>query len=289
MNRLKTVAVLGVLTGLFLAVGNWIGGSNGMVIALGFAAVTNLGSWWFSDRIVLALHRARELPPEAAPRIHAIVQELSARAGIPVPRVYLVEDMSPNAFATGRNPAHGALAVTRGILDLLDENELRGVLAHEIGHIRNRDTLVTTVAATLAGAITMLARLVFWFGLGDSRDDRRGGALEGLALIIVAPLAAMLLQLALSRTREFKADATGAGWVGTGDPLARALLKLERSRAVPSATGRPVFSSLYFHPLGRRGVAGLFSTHPSTAERIERLRDLSPDHLAWIPPAETVR
>jgi heat shock protein HtpX len=276
MSRVKSVLLLGFLTGLFLFVGDRLGGSTGMMIAFVFAAVSNVGAWWFSDKIVLAVHGAQELDPARFSRLYTIAQELALREQIPVPRLYIVSDPAPNAFATGRNPSHAALAVTTGILDLLDEDELRGVLAHEMSHIRNRDTLITTIAATLAGAISMLARLVFWFGIGNSRERRRGGGLEGLALMIVAPLIALLLQLSLSRTREFRADATGAETIGTGDPLARALLKIERSRGIPSTTARPAFSSLYFSPLGEGGIARLFSTHPSTADRIARLRKLTP-------------
>lgn len=269
--RLKTVALLGLLTGLFLLVGGAVGGEQGATIALVLALGTNFVAYWFSDRIALGVHRARELAPAEAPRLHAMVGELAERAEIPKPRLYLVEDPAPNAFATGRNPAHGAVAVTSGLLEILEPAEVRGVLAHELGHIKNRDTLIATVAASIAGAISYLAQMVFFFG-----RDEEGGGIGGLGLLIVSPLLAMILQMAISRGREFRADESGARWSGGGAPLARALLKLERaSHAVHSTAARPAFAPLYIvHPFHGGAVARLFSTHPSTEERVARLRQM---------------
>jgi heat shock protein HtpX len=288
MSRLKTVLLLGALTGLLLFLGNVIGGESGLVLALGLAGVMNVGAWWFSDRIVLAMHHAREVTEADAPRLHAIASELSARAGIPKPRVFIVQDPSPNAFATGRNPAHGVVAVTTGIMSILDENELRGVLAHELGHIKNRDTLISTVAATMAGAISYLTHILFFFGGGGSSDDRRGNPLASLALLILSPIIAAILQMALSRTREFRADDFGAELAGSGEPLARALLKLERAsgRVRPTAM-QPEFAPLYIvHPFSTRGLSRVFSTHPSTEDRVRRLMKRSPGIAAFWNPQE---
>jgi heat shock protein HtpX len=287
MARFKTAILLGLLTGLFLWVGGMIGGQNGATVALFLAAAMNLAAYWFSDTIALRVHGAREIDYSEAPRLHAMVEELARRAGIPKPRVYLVDDPAPNAFATGRNPAHGAVAVTTGILEILDERELRGVLAHELGHIRNRDTLISTIAATIAGAISYLAQMVFFFG-GAARDEEGEGAgWGGLGLVIVSPILAMLLQLAISRSREFRADESGARWSGSGEPLARALLKLEEAaHVVPSHTARPAFSPLYIvHPFAGGGVMRLLSTHPSTEERVARLRQLRLDSASRTAPA----
>jgi heat shock protein HtpX len=287
MSRLKTVLLLGALTGLLLFIGNVIGGESGLVMALGLAGVMNVGAWWFSDRIVLAMHHAREVSEADAPRLHAMVTELAARAGIPKPRLFVVQDASPNAFATGRNPAHGVVAVTTGIMSILDENELRGVLAHELGHIKNRDTLISTVAATMAGAISYLTHILFFFG-GGSSDDRRGNPLASLALLILSPIIAAILQMALSRTREFRADDFGAELAGSGEPLARALLKLDRAsgRVRPTAM-QPEFAPLYIvHPFSTRGLSRVFSTHPSTEDRVRRLMKRSPGIAAFWNPQE---
>lgn len=279
MARLKTVLLLGLLTGLFLMIGGAIGGRSGATMALVFAGMMNVGAWWFSDKIVLRMHGAREVGPNEAPRLYAMVTELAGLAGIPVPRTYIVEDPAPNAFATGRNPKHAAVAVTTGILQILDEDELRGVLAHELGHVKNRDTLISTVAATIAGAISWMAQMLFFFG-GAARDEEgEGSGLAGLGLLIVSPIIAMILQMAISRSREFHADASGASYVGHGEPLARALLKLDAaSRRVPSHTAHPTMAPLYIvHPFHGGGALGkLFSTHPSTEERVARLMRISP-------------
>lgn len=275
MARFKTTILLGLLTGLFLWVGGAIGGQGGATVALLLAGAMNIVTYWFSDRIALRAHGAREVSPEEAPQLHAMVAELARRADLPKPRVYLVDDPSPNAFATGRNPQHGAVAVTTGLLEILDESELRGVLAHELAHIKNRDTLISTVAATIAGAISYLAQMLFFFG-GGSRDEEESSAnLGGLGLLIVSPILALLLQMAISRSREFRADESGARWTGSGEPLARALLKLEQvARQVPTEQGSPAYASLYIiHPFAG-GLGNLLSTHPSTEARVARLRSL---------------
>jgi heat shock protein HtpX len=237
----------------------------------------NFISWYFSDRIVLAMYGAREVPIEAAPDLHRVVEECAAAAGIPKPRVCLIEGGAPNAFATGRDPAHGVVCVTSSLAQMLDRDELKGVVAHELGHIKNRDTLTMAVAATIAAAITHVANMLQWgmiFGGGRSRDDDRGGWVGALATIILAPIAAMLIQSAISRSREFEADATGAKLAGGGFGLANALEKLERSKEMgfmPIAT--PATAHLFIvNPLSSGAVFSLFSTHPPAAERIARLR-----------------
>ncbi|MGI5863858.1 MAG: zinc metalloprotease HtpX, partial [Myxococcales bacterium] len=230
-NYLKTTVLLAGLTALFLAVGQQLGGTQGMLFAGFFVVLLNGISFWFSDRIALAMHRAQPIGPGTLPWLHEMVGRLARRAGLPTPRLYVIPTATPNAFATGRDPSHAAVAVTEGILRLLDERELEGVIAHELAHIKNRDTLISTIAATLAGIITHVARMVFWFGgafLGRDRDDEGGGgALASLGMLIVAPIAAMLLQLAISRSREYGADTTGAAIAGDPHALADALQKLE--------------------------------------------------------------
>jgi heat shock protein HtpX len=275
-NQIRTTILLATLTGLILLVGRYFGGNSGMVVAFFFAVAMNMGSYWFSDKIVLRLYRARELAEEEAPEVHGILRRLSQAANLPMPRVYLVPSESPTAFATGRNPEHAVVAVTSGILRLLDRNELEGVLAHELSHIRNRDILVGSIAATLAGAIMMLASMARWAALfgGFSRDDDDGGGLFGLLfLAILAPLAATIIQLAISRSREYLADSTGAHLAGTGVGLARALDKLHsaaRSNPLPSnpATGH----MFIINPVLGKSLSVLFSTHPPAEERIRRLR-----------------
>ncbi len=287
---MKTFVLLTVLTLLFVLVGRWLGGPTGMVIALVFAGLMNLIAYYFSDRIVLAMYRAQEVSELEAPELHAMVARLAQRAGIPKPRVYIIPTETPNAFATGRNPKNGAVAVTQGILRILNADELEGVLAHEIAHIKHRDTLVMTVAATIAGAIAVLAdmaRWALWFGAWGSGDDREGNA-NPLALvamivaIIVLPLAAMLIQLAISRAREFMADAGGATISGKPLALASALAKLERSVAfLPMEQSNPATAHLFIvNPFGdgNRAVGwfvSLFRTHPPTEERIARLQALA--------------
>ncbi|MBS2030297.1 MAG: M48 family metalloprotease [Deltaproteobacteria bacterium] len=274
-NYAKTAMLMAALTALALVVGAKLGGSSGLILAALFIGGTNLVSYWFSDRIALALNRAQPVPPGELPEVERIVTELATRAQIPVPKLYVIPTGSPNAFATGRNPEHAAVAVTAGILDLLDARELRGVLAHELSHVVNRDTLISTVAGTMAGLISFLARSIFWLGgamLGGGGDRRRGGGLAELGVILVAPLVALLLQLAVSRSREFGADASGAELCDDPQALASALAKLENGvRRIPDATA-PATSHLFIvNPLSGTSLRSLFSTHPPTQERIRRL------------------
>lgn len=288
MNQLKTLLLLGTLTVLFVMFGRMVGGQQGMLIALLLAGVMNLVAYFFSDRIVLAMQGARELSEWEAPELHDIVARLAQRAGIPKPRIYLIPTETPNAFATGRDPHHAAVAVTEGILRMLNRDELEGVLAHEIAHIKHRDTLIMVVAATLAGAIAVLAdfaRMFLWFGAWGSDDRERGSsplALVGLLIgIIVLPLAALLIQLAISRTREFLADEGGAYISGKPLALASALAKLERGVALAPMETNPATAPLFIvHPFGDSGGSGnwfvsLFRTHPPTEERIARLQALA--------------
>src|SRR5262245_53532335 len=279
-NALKTTLLLGLLTGLLLWVGQYLGGSQGLVIALVFAGVMNLGSYWFSDRIVLAMYGARPLSDENAPDLFRIVRELATGAQMPMPRVYMIPTDSPNAFATGRSPEHAAVAVTEGILRLLSLDELRGVLAHELSHVRNRDTLISAIAATLAGVVLMVARMAQWAALfgGMRRDDREegGGALGFLAMVVVAPLAATLIQLAISRAREYEADATGARLSHAPEALASALEKIAMaSGRIPLPAGPATAHLWIVNPLRGNWLAGLFSTHPPIEERIRRLRAMA--------------
>jgi len=280
-NAIKTTALLGLLTGLLLWIGQWIGGPQGLVIALVFAAVMNFGSYWFADRFVLAMYGARELSEQDAPDLFRIVRELATGIAMPMPRIYLVPSDSPNAFATGRSPEHAAVAVTEGILKLLTPDELRGVLAHELSHVRNRDTLISAVAATLAGVIMMVARMAYWAALfgGMRRDEREEGSspFGFLAMIIVAPIAATLIQLAISRAREYQADASGAHILHRPQELADALEKIARvSSRIPLAAAGPATAHLWIvNPLKGDRLANLFSTHPPIEERIRRLRAMS--------------
>ena len=279
-NALKTTLLLGLLTGLILVVGEYFGGQQGLVLALVFAGVMNFVSYFFSDRIALSMYRAQPVTREQLPRVYNIVERLTQRVGLPMPKIFVIPTDSPNAFATGRNPNHASVAVTEGILNLLNDDELEGVLAHELGHVRNRDILISSIAATIAGAITFLARMVMWGemfgGFGGGRDDRdRGGAFGMLAMMILAPVAAMMIQMAVSRSREYGADETGAHFTGNPYALASALRKLDAySRRVPLAA-TPSTAHLFivqpFLGLGAMNWANLFSTHPPIAKRIERL------------------
>lgn len=272
-NNLKTALLLGSLTAVFLFIGRALGGTGGMAIALVFAMLTNLVSWWFSDRIVLAMYRARQVSAGEAPELYGIVADLARRAEMPMPKVYIIPDHSPNAFATGRDPAHAAVAVTEGILRLLPRDELRGVLAHELGHVANRDTLISVVAASMAGAISLIADIARW-GLifGGGRDDREGSPAASLALLIVAPIAAMIIQLAVSRSREYAADAWAAKLIGGGEPLARALQRISLGVAQLPGHATPSTAHLFIvNPFSARGLMALFSTHPPAEERIRRL------------------
>ncbi len=276
-NNLKTVALLGLLTGVILLVGEYFGGQSGLIMAFVVAAVMNFVSYFFSDKIALAMYRAKPISREDMPRIYDIVERLTQRVGLPMPKVYLIPTESPNAFATGRNPKHASVAVTEGILNLLNDEEMEGVLAHELGHVRNRDILISSIAATLAGAITLLARIAWlgalFGGYGSDRENRRGGGLGALFMIVLAPIAAMLIQLAVSRSREYQADATGAHFTGNPYALASALHKLDMySRRVPMAATPTTAHMFIVQPLlGGADFASLFSTHPPIAKRIERL------------------
>jgi heat shock protein HtpX len=277
LNRLKTLVLLSTLTALLLWAGHAMAGQGGLMMALVFATLMNFGAYWWSDKIVLRMFGAREVTEAQAPALYSLVRELVGRAGLPMPKLYLIPQAAPNAFATGRNPDHAAIAVTEGLVTLLDREELAAVVAHELGHVQNRDTLIMTVAATIAGAVSMLANLAH-FGLifGGSRSSDgadRGHPLAGLLGVILAPIAAMLIQLAISRSREFLADATGARLSGNPLALAGALRKLETlGRKVPMTTGSPATAHLFIvNPFSGGGLARLFATHPSTAERIRRL------------------
>jgi heat shock protein HtpX len=277
-NVLRTTVLLAALTALFLVIGGALGGNQGLFIAFVFALLMNFASYWFSDKIVLKMYGAREVSPHEAPELHQLVQRLAQRAGIPMPRVYIIPSDAPNAFATGRDPQHGAVAVTEGTLRLLDTDELAGVLAHELGHIRNRDTLIMTVAATLAGAITMLAHMAQWgaifgFGRRDDEDSGGSGVFGLLFMAILAPIAATLIQLAISRSREYFADSTGAAVAGSPSGLARALEKLHYASQRLPMEANPATAHLFIvNPLTGGSLANLFSTHPPIEERIRRLR-----------------
>lgn len=282
MNNLKTAFLMALLTSLVVAVGYLIGGTGGTVAAFGLALAMNGFAYWFSDRVALAVAGAREVSAAEAPALHRIVESLAVSFGVPKPRVCVSSDMSPNAFATGRSPQHAAVCVTAGLLQTLNEDELYGVLAHELAHVRNRDILISSVVAVLAGAITMLATLAqwsLWLG-GSERDEERGGGIGGLLAllltIVLAPIAATLVQLAISRSREYEADRT-SGLVGGALPLASALQKLDDARhQVPSERAQPAFAHLYIvNPLSGQALAGLFSTHPPVQERVRRLEEMS--------------
>jgi heat shock protein HtpX len=280
-NVLKTGMLLAVLTALFVLIGGALGGQQGMVVAFVFALLMNLLSYWFSDKIVLRMYGARPVSEAEAPRLYAVVRRLATRAQIPVPPLYIIPTDSPNAFATGRNPHHAAVAVTEGIMRILDEDELEGVLAHELSHVRNRDVLISTIAATLAGAITYLAHMAQWaalFGGGrHSSDDDGGHPLTALVLAILAPIAALLVQMAVSRSREFHADTTGARIAGRSAGLASALRKLDMaSRALPMNASPATAHLFIVNPLSGASLARLFSTHPPIEERIARLNRMRP-------------
>src|SRR5690349_7589030 len=277
-NALKTTLLLGLLTGFLLFIGDYFGGQNGLVIALLIAGVMNFVSYFFSDKIALAMYRAQPVTREQLPRVYQIVERLTQRVGLPMPKIYVIPSESPNAFATGRNPQHASVAVTEGILNLLSDEEMEGVLAHELGHVRNRDILISSIAATLAGAITFAARMAGYaamFGGYGGRDDRErgGGGLGALLMIILAPLAAMLIQLAVSRSREYAAEDTGAHFTGNPYALASALSKIEAySRRAPLVATPSTAHLFIIQPfLGGMSFGNLFSTHPPTAKRIERL------------------
>jgi heat shock protein HtpX len=273
MNAIRTAALMAALMVLFALIGNALGGQQGLILAFGFALLLNFGSYWFSDRIVLAMYRAREVGRSDAPDLYDMVDELRQRAKLPMPRVYVIPSEQPNAFATGRNPSHAAVAVTNGIVRLLGREELEGVIAHELAHVQNRDILTSSIAAAIASAITIVARFGFFFG-GD-RD--RGGAIASLALLILAPIAAMLIQMAISRTREFAADRDGAQICGKPRALASALERLHAGAQNIPMQGSPSTAHMFIvNPFSGGGAAfaRLFSTHPPVEDRIARLMEL---------------
>jgi heat shock protein HtpX len=279
-NVLKTGFLLAVLTCLVVLVGQAIGGQQGMLIALVMALVMNFVSYWFSDKMVLAMYRAQPVDEAAAPELYSMVRGLATRAQVPMPKVYIIPTDTPNAFATGRNPEHAAVAVTEGIMRILNREELEGVIAHELSHVKNRDTLIMTIAATMAGAITYLAHMAQFAAIfGGSRrdsDERGGGVFGALALAILAPIAAMLVQLAISRAREFHADATGARIAGKPFGLASALEKLDQASKALPMDATPATAHLFIvNPLSGSMLRSLFSTHPSTEERVARLRAMA--------------
>lgn len=276
-NSLKTVLLLGLLSGLLLALGEVLGGSQGLVTAFGFAVVMNFVSYWFSDKIVLKMYRAQEVGPDH--KLSVITRRLATQANLPMPKVYVIPNMSPNAFATGRNPSHAAVAATEGIMQLLDESELEGVIAHELAHVKHRDILISSVAATVAAAIMMVARMAQFaamFGGGGSRDDREGSnPIAMIATIIFAPMAAMLVQAAISRSREFLADAGGAKIAGTPYGLMNALRKLETgSKQIPLDANPATAHMFIVKPFSAGGLLSMFSTHPPTEQRIQALMNL---------------
>ena len=274
VNNFKTVLLLGLLTGLIMFIGSFWGRS-GLTIALLMSVVMNFGSYFFSDKIALSMYGAQPVTREEAPRLYQIVEYLCSRDNLPMPKLYLIPSDSPNAFATGRNPQHASVAVTQGAFRLLDENELTGVLAHELSHVKNRDILISSVAATMAGMIMWvanMARFAMIFGGGGRDRDDEGGGLAGLAMIILAPIAALLIQMWISRTREYEADAGGANLVGNPNGLASALQKLENySKKIPMQASPSTAHMFIMHPFSGRSLMSLFSTHPPTEKRIERL------------------
>jgi len=296
-NNFKTFVLLAGLTALLLGAGRIMGGPHGLIIALILTAVMNLGAYWFSDKIALAMSGAREVSPGDAPELHRMVNALAQRASLPMPRVYVIPEMTPNAFATGRDPKHAAVAVTEGIMRMLDRDELEGVIAHELAHVKHRDILISSVAAMLAGALTHLAHMLQWslmFGGMGHQDDDEGGSPLGLigvlAMMILAPIAAMLIQMAISRSREFEADRGGAAICGRPMSLANALLKLERGVQMMPMQVNPATAHMYIvNPLSGQSLAGLFSTHPPTEERVARLTEMARESAFTQPAMATWR
>ncbi len=277
MNGLKTVLLLGILSGLLLFGGEMLGGRNGLYTALAIAVAMNFFGYFFSDKMALSMYSAQPVTPNENPDVYArvfpLVQSLTQRMGLPMPKLWLIQDESPNAFATGRNPEHASVAFTAGVLRLMNDSELEGVVAHELGHVKNRDILTSSVAATIAAAITFLARMAFWFGGSRDDDDERGNAWAGLIMLILAPIAAMLIQMAISRTREYAADETSAQVTHNPGELISALSKLESwSKRIPMADVNPATAHLFIiKPFTGDTLMRLFSTHPSTEDRIARL------------------
>ncbi len=276
MNTMKTFLLMAALTALFMFVGQALGGKQGMLIAFVFALGMNFFAYWNSDKMALAMNRAREVSEAEAPELHSLVAELAQRAGIPKPRVYVVDNATPNAFATGRNPEHAAVAVTTGILQILNREELAGVLAHELGHIKNRDILISSIAAVMAGAISQLATMAMFFGGGRSEDGEGSNPLVAIIAMLVAPFAASLIQLAISRSREYIADASGAEICGHPLALANALAKLSQGNERRPMEVNPASAQMYIvNPLKGGSLAGLFTTHPPVEERIRRLQAMA--------------
>jgi heat shock protein HtpX len=273
-NLMKTAILMAAITALFMAIGSLIGGRSGMMFALVIAVVMNFFSYWFSDKLVLRMYSAQEVDEASAPQFYRLVRELAQRAGLPMPRVYLIDEEAPNAFATGRNPEHAAVAATTGILRVLSESELRGVMAHELSHVRHRDILISTISATMAGAISMLANFAMFFG-GRNDEGRPTNPIVGLLVMLLAPIAASLIQMAISRAREFEADRGGAELSGDPRALASALQKIQRyAQGIPLETAErhpETAQMMIMNPLHGGGLRALFSTHPSTEERVERL------------------
>jgi len=282
MNMLKTTFLMGLLTVLLVIIGGAMGGKGGMTFAFIMAGAMNFFSYWFSDKIVLSMYGARQIEEQDDPRFYGVVRRLAINAGLPMPKVYLIDSETPNAFATGRNPEHAAVAATSGILRILSEDELAGVMAHELAHVKNRDILISTLAATFAGAITWLAHMAQWaavFGGGRSDDDEGGGLFGTILLAVLAPIAAMLIQMAISRSREFGADAGGAGICHNPLSLANALQKLEMANQRIPMDATPATAHMFIvNPLTGGGLMSLFSTHPPMAERIARLQEMSRMH-----------
>jgi len=278
MNSIKTVALLGLLSGILLLGGERLAGTNGLLLGLGLAVAMNFASYFFSDKIALMMYSASPVSPQENPevyrRVYPLVSNLTQRMGLPMPKLWLIPDPSPNAFATGRNPEHASVAFTDGILNLMNDRELEAVIGHELGHVLNRDILISSIAATLAAAITMVARIAFYFGGSRDRDDR-GSAAGGLVMLIVAPIAAMMIQMWISRTREFGADAAAAKYTGTPDGMISALKKLETGvQRVPMDADPSTAHMFILNPFSGGGLMRAFSTHPATEKRIAKLEAL---------------
>ena len=273
MNAVKTVFLMTLMMVLFLFIGYQLGGNTGLTIALVFSLIMNFGSYWFSDKIVLKMYRAKEVNRESAPKFYDMIERLARQANLPMPKVYIINDPTPNAFATGRNPKHAAVAATTGILQGLSNDELAGVMAHELAHVKNRDTLISTIAATLVGSISYIAQMAGWIFMFGRSDDREGGGIGGLVLMILSPILAMLIQMAISRSREFAADKGGAEITGNPMGLASALQKIARGNQMKPVThSNPTTAHMFIiNPLRGGGISKLFSTHPPTEERIKRL------------------